>query len=158
MCNHPSLFAYHTPWGDITLVFKHRICHAVLLEAHDAPVCPAGNPVAQWLNRYFYEHECTPLPHIADARTPFQRRLRQALLKIPRGHTLTYGALAEQLHSAPQAVGQALGANPFPILIPCHRVIAAHGLGGFSCGLKWKRHLLAHERSLACGHQISHAS
>ncbi len=62
------------------------------------------------------------------------------------GHTLTYGKLAKVLHSGPRAVGQALGANPVPILIPCHRVVAAHGLGGFSCGLEWKKRLLAFER------------
>lgn len=83
--------------------------------------------------------------------TPFQLRVWQALLAIPPGATLTYGALARQLGSAARAVGQACGANPLPILIPCHRVVAARGLGGFmhaaaGAPLAVKSWLLAHER------------
>ncbi len=145
-------FASHTPWGDITLMFKDGVCHAVLLKATNAPICPEQNPVVQWLGHYFSGHGHMILPRIAMPRTSFQHRLRHALLEIPEGHTLTYGALANVLHSAPRAVGQALGANPFPILIPCHRVVAAHGIGGFSCGLQWKQHLLSFERRLSCIH------
>lgn len=83
--------------------------------------------------------------------TPFQLRVWHALMRIPAGHPQTYGALAKQLGTAARAVGQACGANPLPILIPCHRVVAAHGLGGFmhaSTGapLDVKTWLLAHER------------
>jgi len=49
------------------------------------------------------------------------------------------------LGTGPRAVGRALGANPLPLLVPCHRVIAANGLGGFRCGVGWKRRLLAFE-------------
>lgn len=84
--------------------------------------------------------------------TPFQQRVWQALLAIPAGNPLTYGALAKQLDSAARAVGQACGSNPLPILIPCHRVVAANGLGGFmhatiGAPLDVKAWLLAHERS-----------
>ncbi|MGE5318633.1 MAG: methylated-DNA--[protein]-cysteine S-methyltransferase [Hyphomicrobiaceae bacterium] len=83
--------------------------------------------------------------------TPFQLRVWHALMNIPAGHPTTYGTLAKQLGSAARAVGQACGSNPLPILIPCHRVVAAHGLGGFmhsSSGepLNVKTWLLAHER------------
>jgi methylated-DNA-[protein]-cysteine S-methyltransferase len=83
--------------------------------------------------------------------TPFQLRVWHALMNIPTGQSTTYGALAEQLGTAARAVGQACGANPLPIMIPCHRVVAAHGLGGFmhtSSGapLDVKAWLLAHER------------
>lgn len=83
--------------------------------------------------------------------TPFQLRVWEALRAIPHGAPTTYGALARQLGTAARAVGQACGANPLPILIPCHRVVAAHGLGGFmhaSAGapLDVKTWLLAHER------------
>ena len=82
--------------------------------------------------------------------TPFQRRVWEALLDIPLGETLTYGALARRLGSAPRAVGQACGANPLPIVIPCHRVVSSQGLGGFMGGrnnaeLDYKRWLLTHE-------------
>ena len=64
--------------------------------------------------------------------TPFQQRVWQALQTIPAGTTRTYGELAQQLGSAPRPLGGACGANPIPILIPCHRVVSSQGLGGFS--------------------------
>jgi methylated-DNA-[protein]-cysteine S-methyltransferase len=83
--------------------------------------------------------------------TPFQLRVWHALLAIPVGQPTTYGALAKQLGTAARAVGQACGSNPLPILVPCHRVVSASGLGGFmhaSSGapLDVKTWLLAHER------------
>ena len=83
--------------------------------------------------------------------TPFQLRVWRALMAIPTGQPITYGALASQLGTAPRAVGQACGANPLPLLIPCHRVLAANGLGGFmhaarGAPLDVKTWLLAHER------------
>ena len=83
--------------------------------------------------------------------TQFQQRVWRALTRIPAGNPTTYGALAKQLGTAARAVGQACGSNPVPILIPCHRVVAASGLGGFmhaSAGapLDVKTWLLAHER------------
>ncbi|WP_296752225.1 methylated-DNA--[protein]-cysteine S-methyltransferase [Thiobacillus sp.] len=83
--------------------------------------------------------------------TPFQLRVWHALIRIPAGQPTTYGALAKRLGTAARAVGQACGSNPLPILIPCHRVMAAHGLGGFmhsssGTSLDVKTWLLAHER------------
>ena len=82
--------------------------------------------------------------------TPYQQKVWQALLKIPAGQSETYGALAKQLGSAPRAIGQACGANPIPVIIPCHRVLAKAGLGGFmnhgeGGPLQIKRWLLGHE-------------
>jgi len=87
---------------------------------------------------------------LAPRGTPFQNRVWQALRRIPYGATQSYGELARLLDSAPRAVGQACGANPIPVIIPCHRVLARHGLGGFmnSSGgeaLAIKRWLLRHE-------------
>ncbi len=87
--------------------------------------------------------------------TPFRNRVWQALRRIPAGQTRSYGELAQALHSAPRAVGQACGANPLPIVIPCHRVVAKDGgLGGFMNAaeggpLAIKRWLLQHERHAA---------
>jgi methylated-DNA-[protein]-cysteine S-methyltransferase len=83
--------------------------------------------------------------------TVHQNKVWQAMLEIPRGATRSYGALATELKSSAQAVGQACGANPIPIVIPCHRVVGKTGLGGFmghSSGdsLDIKRWLLAHEQ------------
>jgi methylated-DNA-[protein]-cysteine S-methyltransferase len=83
----------------------------------------------------------------------FQRRVWKAIDSIPRGGTLTYGQVAKQLRSAPRAVGQACGANWFPLVIPCHRVVGAGGLGGFAhhgegFHLEIKRWLLRHEKAI----------
>jgi O-6-methylguanine DNA methyltransferase len=80
--------------------------------------------------------------------TAFQQRVWRALSAIPFGETRSYGELARELGSAARAVGGACGANPIPIIIPCHRVLAANRrLGGFSGGdgLSSKQQLLAHE-------------
>ncbi len=85
---------------------------------------------------------------LAPAGTAFQRRVWRELIAIPFGATMSYGALAEKLGTAARAVGGACGANPIPIIIPCHRVVASDGrLGGFSGGdgLDSKLLLLAHE-------------
>lgn len=86
--------------------------------------------------------------------TAFQRRVWEQIAAIPLGETRTYGDLARALRSAPRAVGQACGTNYFPLVIPCHRVVAAKGLGGFahtSSGylLEVKRWLLQHETHAA---------
>jgi methylated-DNA-[protein]-cysteine S-methyltransferase len=92
------------------------------------------------------------------AGTPFRRRVWEAIATIRRGSTRTYGDLAADLASAPRAVGQACGANPLPIVVPCHRVVATAkgfngGLGGFAHSrggylLEAKRWLLRHEGAL----------
>lgn len=89
---------------------------------------------------------------LATAGTPFQRRVWDNIATIPAGTTRSYGELAATLHSGPRAVGNACGANPYPLVVPCHRVVAANqGLGGFARSrggflLDIKRWLLAHER------------
>lgn len=82
--------------------------------------------------------------------TDFQRRVWQALCAIPSGRTLTYGEIARQVEGEARAVGQACGDNRLPLVIPCHRAVAADGIGGFahSTGgfkLEAKRWLLLHE-------------
>jgi O-6-methylguanine DNA methyltransferase len=80
--------------------------------------------------------------------TEFQRQVWRVLRGIARGRTRSYSEVAQGIGRAKavRAVGGACGANPIPVLVPCHRVLAAnHGLGGFSGGMKWKRRLLARE-------------
>ncbi|HSF95937.1 MAG TPA: methylated-DNA--[protein]-cysteine S-methyltransferase [Thermohalobaculum sp.] len=87
---------------------------------------------------------------LAPAGSTFHKAAWRLLCAIPFGQTATYGDLARQLESAAQPVGAACGANPIAILIPCHRVVAADGLGGFSggAGVESKRFLLHHEGAL----------
>ncbi|HKC42338.1 MAG TPA: methylated-DNA--[protein]-cysteine S-methyltransferase [Burkholderiales bacterium] len=82
--------------------------------------------------------------------TRYQRRVWEKIAGIPSGQVRSYGEVARALHSGPRAVGQACGANYFPLAIPCHRVVASAGIGGFARGddgfhLAIKRWLLAHE-------------
>ncbi len=137
------LFA--SPIGSIAYEWRNGCCHRLWPGAEDGT--SENTPVQDWLAAYF-EKRLLPPPPLAAPCTAFQARLRAALLAIPFGETVTYGALAERLGSAPRAVGQALGANPLPIIIPCHRVLARDGLGGFACGLDWKRKLLDFEAAL----------
>jgi methylated-DNA-[protein]-cysteine S-methyltransferase len=111
---------------------------------------------ARQLERYREDPDAKfDLPLLIEG-TSFQRQLWQALCEIPRGATLTYGEMAKKLGGSnsdwemSRAVGQACGDNRLPIVIPCHRVVAADGLGGFghSTGgylLEAKRWLLLHE-------------
>ncbi|HWZ90924.1 MAG TPA: methylated-DNA--[protein]-cysteine S-methyltransferase [Polyangiaceae bacterium] len=85
---------------------------------------------------------------VASPGTAFQNQVWSALRRIPRGHTLSYGALAQQIGrpAAVRAVGLANGANPIAIIVPCHRVIGANAtLTGYGGGLERKRWLLDHE-------------
>jgi len=88
------------------------------------------------------------LPLFLDG-SPFYRDVWQALAQVPYGEVLTYGELAARCKKpgASRAVGTAMNRNKLPLLVPCHRVVAAGGkLGGFSCGVEWKKWLLKLER------------
>jgi len=100
------------------------------------------------LAAYFAGRPLPPDAAPVPAGTPYQQRVWQAMAAIPFGATLTYGALAARLGSGPRAVAMACARNPIPILIPCHRVVGAAGLGGYSggAGPATKRWLLAHEQ------------
>lgn len=78
----------------------------------------------------------------------FTGRVMRAMAAIPSGETRTYGDIAADLDTAAVAVGQAVGRNPVPVIVPCHRVVGADSLGGFSAagGVSLKKRLLAHER------------
>ncbi len=84
---------------------------------------------------------------LAPQGTNFQQQIFAALQGIPYGETLTYGEIAQQLACPAQPVGQACGANPIPVIIPCHRVLSKTGIGGFSGvgGVETKIALLKHE-------------
>lgn len=83
--------------------------------------------------------------------TPFQRSVWKKLLDIPYGRTVTYKEIAESVGrpGASRAVGNAVGANPIPIVIPCHRVLASNGLGGYSGGIDIKKDLLRVEGAIS---------
>jgi methylated-DNA-[protein]-cysteine S-methyltransferase len=114
-----------------------------------APEGVAGETVRQ-LQAYFRDPQHRFSLPLQPVGTPFQFRVWDALRRIPAGQTRSYGAVAHRLGSGARAVGGACRANPIPVIIPCHRVVAAHGMGGFmgvtaGRGLQLKQRLLAHE-------------
>ncbi len=93
---------------------------------------PLLNRAVHQLNAYFFcGLRYFDLP-LAPAGTAFQRAVWQQMQAIPYGETRTYGEIARWLRNAPRPVGTACGRNPIPIIIPCHRVVASDGLGGYS--------------------------
>jgi methylated-DNA-[protein]-cysteine S-methyltransferase len=121
-----------------------------------SPLDAVAEEAARQVTRYFADPDVSfdlPLEHAGSA---FQRRVWDAICAIPRGSVLTYGQIAKLVESVPRAVGQACGDNRYPLVIPCHRVTAAGGLGGFAHAndehgfqLGVKRWLLRHEGALA---------
>ena len=112
---------------------------------NDLPIFKA---TTEWLNRYFDGENPNPneLP-LLPSGSPFQLRVWEALLGIPYGETVSYGALAKLLDTSPRAIGNAVGRNPIGIIIPCHRVVGANGqLTGFAGGIERKIWLLEHEK------------
>ena len=109
----------------------------------------AGRAAAQ-LERYRQDPDARFDLPLAVEGTSLQRGIWDAMCAIPRGRTRTYGELAQELGADARAVGQACGDNRLPIVIPCHRVVAADGIGGFGHSrrgylLEAKRWLLMHE-------------
>jgi methylated-DNA-[protein]-cysteine S-methyltransferase len=113
---------------------------------------PALDAAAAFIRGYLAGTERRPSSVPFHIRvTPFQFRVLEVISAIPRGKTLTYGAVAAKLGkpNASRAVGGACAANPIPLLLPCHRVVGAGGPGGFAGGPALKRRLLALEQEPA---------
>lgn len=113
---------------------------------------PAAGPVVEVvaaLERYFRDPRIPFDVPLSLSGTAFQQQVWALLRLIPVGRTITYASLAQQLTTSARAVGQACRANPILIIVPCHRVVASRGLGGYLGGCQdWlgaKRWLLQHE-------------
>ncbi len=114
------------------------------------PANPLAKEVLDQLNAYLSDANFMFDIPIRLSGTPFQMKVWGEIAKIPSGKTLHYGDISKCLSSSPRAVGQACGSNPIPIVIPCHRVVSAKGLGGFmhkgeGLPLSIKRWLIEHE-------------
>jgi len=141
-----------TPIGTIGISWRCKVLTGVDLE----PAAPSETStclpafIADQLDAYFRDGSVRLNLAVEVQGTRFQHRVWQALRSIPSGRTVTYGDLAKQLGGSARAVGGACRANPCPIVVPCHRVVSATGLGGFSGDtsgrkLAVKRWLLRHE-------------
>ena len=133
---------------------QQAVCGIDFLSLRHADIAPAtafAQRVVDQLLRYFsHPRQRFSIPLLLQG-TPFQKRVWDALLKLPAGATISYGALAAQLATGARAVGNACRANPVPIIVPCHRIVAYNGLGGYSGAIAGtqlgiKRWLLEHER------------
>ncbi len=149
-----TVCAYESPYGPVALtVSAGRLVRVELSPANgpapdSAP--PAARPYVAALAQYFDGGDLPANAALLDmpSVTPFRRRVLRQLLRVGRGELVTYGELAARVgvRQGARAVGGAVGRNPLPIFVPCHRVVAAAGrLGGFGAGLTWKANLLQHE-------------
>ena len=144
--------SFPSPVGPLTIFAEGD--HLIVVEAGRAPDGATDDPLLSETRRQidaYFDGRLTvfDLP-LAPNGTQRQREIWTAMSEIPYGAVETYGALAARVKSAARAVGTACGANPLPILIPCHRVIAAGGRPGgysFAEGLETKHQLLTLEGS-----------
>ena len=115
-----------------------------------APLNALAERVCREIEHYLDDPEYAPRIPFGYQGTKFQCKVWRQVSAIPAGRTLTYNDVARALKTAPRPVGGACGANRIPIVIPCHRVVSANGIGGFMGGhgadaLTIKRWLLRHE-------------
>ncbi len=148
-----SSTVYESPLGRIRLTSADGVTISSLEFVPDAEpeggALPVLDQAAEWLDRYFSGIDPGPVPPLAPAGTEFQRRVWRELCRVGFGQTVTYGELARRVGCrSARAVGSALGCNPILLMIPCHRVLAATSLGGFSAGIPLKRALLSLENKI----------
>lgn len=137
-----------SPVGRLTLTdTAGAITHLGWGEAPSGVETPLLAAARRQLEAYFAGAGCAFDLPLAPTGSDFQRAVCTVLCAIPFGETRTYGKIAQALGASAQAVGNACGANPIPILIPCHRVLGATSLGGYSGagGIETKVALLRHE-------------
>ena len=144
--------ALDSPVGRLTVSSNGgAIVEIAWKDAPEGPETPLLTEARRQLEAYFAGRlKAFDLP-LRPAGSAFDLRVWAAMQQIPHGQTRRYGELAMEVGSGPRAIGGACGRNPIPIVIPCHRVLASGGLGGYSggAGLATKRALLALEGGAA---------
>jgi methylated-DNA-[protein]-cysteine S-methyltransferase len=153
----PSQYAakMRTPFGVLGIRTADGVVTGIAYLSRSERSAPPADPVAKRavteVERYLADPRHRFALPLAPRGTPFQRRVWDAIAAIPVGESRTYGEIARTVRSAPRAVGQACGANPIALVVPCHRVVGSLGsLGGFMNAddgdpLAIKRWLLKHE-------------
>lgn len=154
---------YVSPVGELSLVADDHYLLGIWFQGQkhfergleagcivDVPSHPVLKQVASYLDSYFsgQDQDLSELP-LAPIGSEFEKKVWSYLREIPFGQTVTYGQIAKDLHVAsPQAIGGAVGRNPWSILVPCHRVLGAgNRLTGFASGIDKKACLLKHENA-----------
>jgi methylated-DNA-[protein]-cysteine S-methyltransferase len=138
--------ALQTPLGPISVREEAGVIASLDWRTTDRDATPLEQEALIQLAAYF-ERRLTAFDLPLAFGTGFHEQVRRAMAAIPFGETRTYGDLARDLQAPAQAIGQACGANPVPILIPCHRILGHNSLGGYSAkgGVETKVWLLKHE-------------
>jgi methylated-DNA-[protein]-cysteine S-methyltransferase len=146
---HPARLTVLTPFGPVTLVEEGGCLVRLLWASEPGAPSPLLDEAARQLGAYF-DRRLTRFDLPFDWGEGLHADVRRAMAAIPMGETRTYGQIARAVGAPAQAVGQACGANPLPILIPCHRVTGTDWFGGFSApgGVETKAALLRHEGAL----------
>ncbi len=155
---HTTMAVYPTPLGPLEATWASTVLVGLRFVPAQTPPSLPPDTWAEQLGReleHYFAHPSTHRWQIAWrlSGTVFQQRVWQALMAIPAGQTRRYGELAQTLASSARAVGGACRANPLPLLVPCHRVVARQGLGGYDgqvagVELERKSWLLRHEGAL----------
>lgn len=137
------------PFGPLTVVQAGDRLIGLEWRAGPAPLTPLLKEACRQLQAWF-DRRLTRFDLALDWGEGLNAAVRHAMADIPFGETRTYGQIAKAIGAPAQAVGQACGANPLPILIPCHRVTGTNWFGGFSApgGVETKAALLRHEGAL----------
>ena len=161
-------WVYSSPYGLVRLFAEDGKLCRVLLGGSGAGAGRRENPdwwapLVRALDRYFQGNglPCNPAVLWLGALSDFQRLVYDELVKVEFGRLVSYGELASLCGrpGSARAVGAAMGANPMPLFIPCHRVVQADaGLGGFGAGVQWKERLLRHEGWTVRAGRIMHAA
>lgn len=130
-----SHVVYESPVGPLTVREEDGAIVEIAFAARpDGAETPLLAAACAQLHAYFHAGLAAFDLPLRPAGTPYQRRVWDAMLRIPRGQVRTYGDLARMIDSGPRPIGMACGRNPIPVVIPCHRVVASNGLGGYSGG------------------------
>ena len=151
---------YTSPLGPIVIESDSEAITSLRFSNEKASAAPREAPnetttpppiiaeTLQWLDDYFAGKRPCNVPRLNPQGTDFQKRVWTTLFTIRYGQTKTYGEIARMVECrSAQAVGQAVGHNPIALIIPCHRVIAAHGqIGGYAYGTEIKKRLLELEQ------------
>lgn len=142
-----------TPIGMVRVTGTDDVIHAIAIEpeirAERAGHMLEVRKAADQLRGYFAGQRIRFNLHLASAATLRGQALRDAMMAVPYGETETYGVLARRIASSARAMGQACATNPFPIVVPCHRVTSAQGPENYSAGdgPATKRWLIDHEHA-----------
>lgn len=151
------------PFGHVGIATRAGFIEQIVFLPNEHPLQSARDELAEkavaQIERYLQDPDAQFALPLLIQGSLYRRRIWTAIAAIPCGRTRTYGELAKEVGSVPRAVGQACGDNPFPLAIPCHRVVTHSGIGGFAHNEKGylidiKRWLLAHEGNSGHGDEI----